>query len=307
VSAAQAVRRIAVACAILALVPAACVPATDESAPRGAVGLVTHPSAATFGEPFVTSDGWTVHVETLAIQAFFVAVPNDGKEGGFGGTYIFRASDEQQFVVPGIPAGRAKATLTLTRRLITPGDDPGLADPPALHGVEPALDARFGRAGDGDIFLDVPPGVVGLPGEADAGADSTKNGGSTNLGPSLVLVARGEKAGRTVRLDVSFDGVASAHDQFVDVKADALTNTRLLVRAEALFTREDGFLTFDDVARADLDGDGNISAAELRHFDVPSCPKCTDSEKATAAEKAFDQILSEVLYNRAGDLFVPDP
>jgi hypothetical protein len=48
---------------LAALALTGCVPDAEETAPRGALGAVFSPSAATRGEPFVTEDGFTLTIE----------------------------------------------------------------------------------------------------------------------------------------------------------------------------------------------------------------------------------------------------
>jgi hypothetical protein len=291
-------------------VVAACVPSTDESDPRGAVALDLTPSPASKGEPFVTSDGWTVHVDLLAVQIFFVVVPHDGEQGGLGGMYVFRASDSQRFVVVAIPATAASTNLTLVSRFIEDAANGlkynGLADPPESHGVDRALDDRFeGRSEASEPLADggvLDAAVIdGRRGPLNAPSGPPDD----DRGPSVILDARAEKDGRVVHLGVTFDQAWDGLNGTTDVVADSLVSVSFPVRAEALFQRSDGALVFDDIAAADLDHDGEISPDEFRHEPAVSCSRCSDAEKGDAAAVARASVLANALGDRATRIFSP--
>jgi hypothetical protein len=273
----------------LALALAGCVPAAEETAPKGGVGITTVPTAGSRGEPFTTSDGWTVHVESLAVQLYLVAVPDDGVEGGFGGTYVFPASAPQEFIIRAIPQGRVTTTLSLSTRNLGNGADLGQTGD--MNRVAPDVDSRFSQPADDDgVTLGTDP----------ATGDFTLTHPD---GPAVVFRARGEKAGRIVVLDVGLAGSPSGTQLAMEVQANALSSSSIVVAAEKLFTRN-GVLVFDDLASADADGDGALSKAELQHFEVLPCDRCTDDEKAARTTQAQSKAMGAVLGVRAADLLV---
>src|SRR5262245_18015022 len=93
----------------LVLGAASCVPAGEEGAPKGALGASTEPSPAARGEAFVTDDGWTVHVETLALRVRITATPRRSDDGQyqFGGDqeYMFHGAARAELFVPALKPG----------------------------------------------------------------------------------------------------------------------------------------------------------------------------------------------------------
>jgi hypothetical protein len=272
----------------------ACVPATTDPSPRGGLGLETVPSPAARGEPLVTSDGWTVTIESLVLQIYVVAVPDDGVPGGFGGTYIFSGRAPEEFIIRAVPEGRAKTTLTLATRYLTSGYEPIYNGPNATTRVSYDIDARFNKPAD-----DASPVVTH---DADSG-DLTL---ATTDGPAVLLVARAEKAGRVVHIDTAFAGSPTGTDLAVDVRANDLSRANVTIAAERLFMKN-GVLLFDDIAQADTDNDGVITLAEMRRLNVPLCPRCSPAEKLQKEEEAKSKTVLALLGDRVSDLLVPGP
>lgn len=239
--------------AVLGLVASACVPASEPAEPAGAIGFVTEPTAASLGEPFTTDDGWTVRIELLVMQLHVSASTSTSYSGGsnYSGDYAeyrFAASERTELYGRGLKVGPATATVTLGGGYV--GDDYEDYDTEErmeILGVPPEASARFRRTaetnGDGSTY-------------------------SSYSGPSVLVVARGEKAGRTVTVD--FTMAASSYSLSGqpsvtgDVRADALTVAPLVVRGEALFVDETlGQLLFAPFADADADDDGVTTGPEL--------------------------------------------
>ena len=265
------------------LLAIACVPSTVETNPAGGIEVRVHPSAASRGEPFTTSDGWTVTVERLAVQGDFVATSLKGD--GVHGAFTFSTATEQSLVIVAVPVGVAVVTPALSGRLIGGEAPMVLSDAPASHGIDADLNARFERLADSST------------GSGDASPTSTVlfDGGPIKLeqGPAFVLAAHGSKGDRTVRFDLSVADFESPSGATLKVAADALTPVDFTAHAEALFGREDdGAVIFDDIVAADTDGDGVVSPAELRKtFDI-HCPGCTPVQRAEGAGAARASGLS---------------
>lgn len=225
---------------------ASCVPASEPAEPAGALGFVTEPSAASLGQPFETSDGWTVRVEMLALQ-IEVSGSTSGDGFGYSGDsmqYLLRSSDRAELFARGLLVGTASARATLYGRYIS--DVFEEEDSIENLGLPPEVVRRFLTA----------------PEVARPSRYPTFNG------PSLLLVARGEKAGRVVTLDFTLDASDyRSRDQALtigQVVADSLTTARLLVAAEVMFVEsKSGRSVFDDLVAADADADRIVTGAEL--------------------------------------------
>lgn len=216
---------------------AACVPASEKLPPRGAAGFDTVPSAATTGEPFTTTDGWTVRVEKLVIQTSVAAsLPNLGY--GTSMPYVFDAQKPASVYARALPVGSVTVSLALYGRYISTEGD--YRDRVVPINVDDETNERFNR----------------LP---DEGEDS-----GYTPGPSVILAVHAERDGRVVTFDMALNvtsaGVRSFDEAFgipVEVREDSLSTVELPIDA-ALF-----FPVFDDVAASDADGDGTVTALEL--------------------------------------------
>jgi hypothetical protein len=260
----------------------ACVPATADPDPHGAVEVRVHPSPASRGEPFSTSDGWTVTVERLAVEADFVATPTAAT--AVHSAFTFSAAEDQSMIVVAVPAGPAVVVPLLSGRFIGGMEPMVLSDEPASHGVDAALSDRLERLADSAEAVEEPS------------VDAARDAGFFDFGPqgpAFILAARGTKGDKTVRFDLSVADLASPSGAPLRIAADALTPVDFTAHAEALFTSEDdGAVIFGDIAAADTDGDGVVSPAELRKtFDI-HCPGCTDIERAEGAATARASGLS---------------
>ena len=293
---------------VLAL--ASCVPAGEDSDPRGALGITTEPSPGSRGEPFITADGWTVHVEELVILAGIVgaaidtASADDNRETAYEGPYLFKASRSESFLARGLPAGPGRAALNFNSLYIGAGYAmPELVGGP--RGVDPSLSARFFQRAD-DVnrnFYD-----------PDA----------PEPGPAILLVVRAEKGDRTVRIDFGFRGAIRTPEIPLEIRANALNAARVTTVAENLFKGVMEYQVtcnglrpelpesnpstdrpiFDDLASADTDGDGVLSPAELRHVRTPACECCSPEVKKSL--ELYDSIsMAELLSERSRRLFVP--
>ncbi|MEZ4264220.1 MAG: hypothetical protein R3B36_34320 [Polyangiaceae bacterium] len=247
----RALRGLALLSGAVALA-ASCVPVTEELNPRGAILIRTEPSPTTRGAPLTTSDGWTVYVEDIVVMALFSAGVGDVGSGNIE-EQLFRASEPTEAIIRAVQAGPAAAQLRYTRwRIGRPRSSTEIG-----AGIDEGLRARFDAVGDGETLGNC--------------------GGITpnfRLGPSLHLRVRAEKGGRTVRLDLALlrSRIPSMTVRSVDVRANDLTPAPFPIVAEELFKNEQGALVFDDLARADSDGDGEITGQELCDTRVPLVP-----------------------------------
>ncbi len=310
-------RRVSLCSAVLAFATASCVPAGEETDPRGALGITTVPSPGSRGEPFVTSDGWTVHVEELVVLAEIQAQAVDpASSDDFGravsshqGPYLFKASRSESFVAPGLPAGPGRVGLAFQTLVVDPRyPTPAAAGmTPETRGVERSLvDRFFQRADFSGPFDDMPD--------------------ATLFGPGLLLVARAEKAERSVRLDFTFRGAISVTPEIpLEVRANALSDASVAAVAENLFAGPLAYgpipciegraelprsrpttdrPIFDDLASTDTNGDGVLSVAELRQRRAPACECCSPDEEETL-QFIYGSSMAQLLDERSKRLFVP--
>ncbi len=237
--------------ALVALLLVGCVPSVEPLDPRGGVTIRTDPSPASRSEPFVTADGWTLRVETLAAQVYFSAstVGTGEQYSGPGSSTLFLASQPVEVVIRAVRVGPARAVVTPTSRSIGPD---GPFDRIRNRGVDAALANRFERFSD----------------------DTASTQARFGLGPSFVLAVVAEKAGRVVRLDVAFQ--SRARDEIsvpVEVALDAANPVSVGVYAEGFFADDPSrsVLRFEPFSRADADGDGVLTPLELRREKQASC------------------------------------
>ena len=217
---------------------AACVPPTDEPAPRGAAGVDTVPSAETAGTPFTTADGWTVTLEKLVLQVSVSATP-ESREYGSSDPYVFDARKPARMFTPALPLGTAHVTVTPYGRYIGYRDNNYLERIERIN-VDDETNERFNR----------------LP---DEGQDS-----QYTPGPSVVIAARAERGASVITLDLALNVTAIsriARDEEygvpVDVRKNELGSFELLIDAKQIFAG------FDYIARSDADRDGIVTASEL--------------------------------------------
>jgi hypothetical protein len=253
--------------AVVLGVASACVPRTAAVAPRGAIAIATVPSPGSRGEPFVTTDGWTVRVEQLVLLARFSATSGHGTgdprelkpRTGEARAWLFRASDPVEPIVRAIDEGPARALIEFEVGFAIFGGGLHVNEEPRriVRAVDGALEQRFREAADNE-------GERCVRGDAEC----------FEFGPSFHLVATAERGTRTERVDLAplYGGIgrisiSEEREVPTVVVANELTRVELPVRAEALFTDEEGTLLFDDIAGADTNGDGIVSTAELETAD----------------------------------------
>lgn len=274
---------------MLAAVVASCVPAAEEVAPRGAVQVVLQPSSAARGEPFVTGDGWTLRFEQLALVGWVGATSLDRENGGGGSSVvIWNGALRAESVIRALPVG-AYAMKVRMEGLYFSSEEPrsaSVSPPPyPMQGIEPALAQRLLERPDNP---------------ADA-IDVSAPSGWVQSGPGLVVVVRAEKAGKSVIVDLALaPGVRSFDSKVtVQVRANDLVSAEMNVAAERLFEITTGAsLSFQPIADADRDGDGRVSASELRavrNVDLGTCDAPSGARPETGLDRAIDDPCTTML------------
>jgi hypothetical protein len=164
-----------------------------------------------------------------------------GGSGDFA-EYRFASNVRAEIFARGLAVGPATAHVSLGGSYV--GDDYDSENRAENIGLPPEVVARFGRVADAELPSPYP----------------------VYSGPSLLLVARGERAGRVVVVDFTL-GAASYDERATavgEVHPDALTVASLSVVGEPLFgDTTGGPLAFDEFASADADGSGVVTGAEI--------------------------------------------
>ncbi len=305
---------------------AACVPATEERAPRGAAGVVVEPSAATRGEPIVTSDGWTVRFEKFAYMAAqragnspsSTAVQRadskddppagnspSGKESSLsvmGSTepQVWGASRGEMYI-PALAPGVVGVDLQLNGVYLYPGSSPYFDESEEASTVGPSGISQEVNVKPSDVKRgpDVEPATVQrfleLP--DNHRPDPNANEYSFYFGPAVVFALRAEKTGRIYSMELALDTRTTFDDAtisggLVEVRANAVAFANWEAHAERLLDESStGDLRFSDIAAADDNGDrdGRVTAAELRavKMDEASC------DEDDLEEGSFDSETDE--------------
>jgi hypothetical protein len=235
----------------------ACVPATDDLAPRGALGATITPSAATRGEAFMTEDGFTVTI-VRTVAYLEIDVPYEGNSGSFTlptpGDGEFVLADLRlplTLVLRATPPGPRSATCSLSRMSSYLFTDSSYSD--SVRGREQFL-RELKRNGTEDV--DVAALLVGA-------------GKSSWSGFVRLRAVRGDE---TWTLDLpllnQITGSTSIKVE-ANVEKNALREVPLIARMENIFRRvgddlkAEGAPRFSAFAAADTDGDRVVTIGEL--------------------------------------------
>lgn len=267
------------ALAFAALV-AACVPATEDTDPRGGVVARLVPSAETSGKTFQSHDGWNVTIDKFAVRAMLMAERPVGDTddfsgfiGGSGRIWIVAASERCELQAVAISVGPAVAYVSLAPRF---SGFEKFKDELVCDAVDRQLLPYFERKADS-----------AFPKYDSDSFDSFQNS------PSLVLLAHAEKGGRTIRLELAIDSHSFRRDSAkgqtpTTIVANQGALVRIAVDASALFRenqRDDSSdVSFDHVADADANGDGLVTGAELSAAKEP----CSYGEVEGEEDEYFD-------------------
>lgn len=285
---------------------AACVPATVDENPRGAIGVKLRPSAATRGEPFTTTDGWTIRVTKTALMVHIGAASVEAYGTSSHGepTTAFVPGDlEWEGVVRAIPVGQYSPAVSFAYRNFYRGVCEYCPEPEEDRS-DALMRARFARPADGAAIEHC---LGGVP-DADCSLP----------GPSFWIVLTATRGARTVTLDLAFDPQSFFSERsagpLLQIKRNDIVGAEVVVAVERLFAGRDGELVFDDLAEADTNLDGVLSPVELRAAD--QAPGEEDEEDEEAPEppddldgfdidyEVYQSTLLDVLRARAAAIFV---
>jgi hypothetical protein len=205
---------------------------------------------------------------------------------------MFSGVSNQTLAIRALPAGAARINFGLSG-YDSEIEENGLVDPPAAHGVDPDVVARFGGPPD---TVDQDPSAPSY--EVDGGFERAVQTG-LGFGPVIVIAAHAEKGERIVTFDLSLgQPERSESPRPLTIQRNVLTTLDVPLEVEALFTNEAGALVFDDIAAADADGNGQISPQEVRRVNVPPCPGCTPEQQTAAIQKAVlvgDELATKLV------------
>ncbi len=182
-----------------------CVPAGGSVDTRGAVAIVTSPSAETRGAAFTSDDGWTVQIRQIAFVSVLAARTPELEEPAEE-HFLWDPAVPQSLVVRAVPTGKRDVFLAL----LPPGkriDQNGQESTAYLNqGVPADLEASFKSAG---------PACVRARVHADKGDQQL------DVEIPLLVPTRPEDQ--------------SSSNYEVTVTTDTATELRITVHAEVLF------------------------------------------------------------------------
>jgi hypothetical protein len=235
----------------------ACVPASEKRPPAGAGGFAIEPSAAARGEPFVTTDGWTIMIDKLIVRATINVTPApfvNNTNWGSEDYHLFDGSKQARIFLPGIPVGAFLVRADPYSEYLVAGRPAGGLLANSYHteldvvGVGPADVARFAELSDEGL-----------------NTDSTPTYGAS---PSVVLALRGRRGDQQISVSVAEGSTGSyvhSLDQGdaprIDIVANELVLATLHVTPELIFGPDFGFTP---LVAADRNGDAHITGDELR-------------------------------------------
>jgi len=253
--------------ALFIAVLAACVPATlDTTDPHGAAGVRIVPTPVARGTAFVTTDGWTVTVEQIALVAVLSTLtPTDDGSGYRSQFVIWDGAHEAETFVSAIPVGPLALNV----------DPEGLVRDPAY--LDPEVPELLAGS---SLAPDVRARVLSVPDNVLATRAGYPFFEPLQQGPAVIFAAHAEKDGRTLRIALALAsayqaGVSSSGDlsgaQALDVQANAVRFARYEVHPERIFaaSADEAATVFQPIADADRDGDGVVTGAELRATPLP--------------------------------------
>ncbi len=281
---------------VLGALALGCVPSADEELPRGGISVSFAPSPPTRGEPFVTTDGWTISIERVYLRASLQWARSESGRGGGEARLVDPNDPSCDLRVRGVPVGPVAIQSRMDLVVVPQVMNPDVESP---CGVDVATQERFDAVADNV-----------RPEEVDVSLPS--------YGPNIVLAGRAEKDGRTKRFELALvpaslpepepsedAGVSDvpgerpadeARFQIVTVDADVATRATFGLRAEGLFRAADGDgeLVFEDLASADSDDDGVVTAGEVAGVTV--CPSEPTASVASRCVSLLDVLAARLLH-----------
>ena len=244
--------------ALLVVAASACVPSTvDRTEPRGAAGARFVPTSIARGTAFVTSDGWTITFERLALVALVSTLTRDNI--GSGRFLIWDGAHGTETYVPSMPVG-AIAIKVDPEGLVR---DPTYADSGGDPDIQKALAAST-------LATDVQATILAAPDNALATHAGYGTYEPVQQGPAVIFAAVATKGARTVRVALALAsayqvGSSSSNDftgvQTLDVQANDVHFATYEVHPERIFaaTADEAALLFEPIAGADRDLDGIVT------------------------------------------------
>lgn len=236
---------------------AACVPASETDAPKGAAGFASDPSPATRGEPFSTNDGWTISFTRVAVMANISVISANPMTSGSAERWEWNAAMHAEPFARAVGIGPAAVSVTLQGL----GLPARRRDDVSRVNVDDETDALFRVAADDDNTY--------------ATDDRYRDG------PSLVFAVEARKNERTIALALGVVGAGGnalplERTHTLVVRQDELTVLPLLIAAEKLFVEGSDPYTgdFDFLANGDADADGRLTPDELTAIPI-DCETCS--------------------------------
>ncbi len=283
---------------------AACVPATqDNTVPRGAAGARVAPSSVARGTAFVTTDGWTVTFEQMALVADLSMLTREADDYR-SQIVIWDAAHGAETFVSAMPVGQLAVKIVpagLDRLVDLNPEVPNLL---AASKLAPVVQARI---------LAAPDNV----GATYAGYTTSE---PLQQGPAVIFAARAEKDGRTLHITLA---LASAYRdwltfstgldgvQALDVQANDVRFAAYEVHPERIFaaSADDAATLFQPIADADRDGDGAVTGAELQATALPGALPddgglgtfFEPSDAPSCSARSYDSFACVTLLDRVAD------
>ena len=271
----------------------ACVPASqDNRDPQGAAGVRIAPSPVARGNAFVTTDGWTVTFEQIALVAVLSAVtPTDDGSGYHSQFVVWDGAHEAETFIPALPVGPVTVKV----------DPEGIVrDPSYLDPKVPKLLASS------SLSAAVQARVLAAPDNVLATRGVYASFGPIEQGPAVIFAAHAARGKQTIHVALALAsayeaGVSSSDDrdgtQTLDVRPNDVRFAAYEVHPERIFaaSADDVSTLFQPIADADRDLDGVVTGGELQAVALPGAlpddgglepseaPSCSATSDATTA------------------------
>ena len=238
--------RLAVRARLLVLAAAlyACVPTTDESEPKGAIGYTVDATPASKGAPLQTEDGFVITIERMVVDLSVGVLFRQGTLTTSGPVedngLLFPATTSATIFARAVPVGSWSVSLQ--------------------------FGSRFGQGDQGKSEVATLDLASGEAQRFAAAADVASRRSDPPLQPNLLLVARGTRGSRTTRFNIAFhiwDVFLQAREGTRVVRANELVTSPAKLRGEMLFSSPTGAVRFASFEQADRDLDGVLTVEEL--------------------------------------------
>ncbi len=249
--------------ALVAALAAGCVPSTEDNVdPRGAAGARFLPNAVARGAPFLSSDGWTITIDRIALVAQVTA---QGQTNGSGGYVVWDGSQTAETWVPALAVGACAVNVRLEGVFLGPDRSISLE--------------RAGVLQASKIAPEVAAIVFTTPDNASATLAVSTAFGRVAQGPAIVFAAHAVRGGQRMMIGLSLAAAFTvttdpARVVLLTIPQDDVLFAQYEVRPELIFTSgtDATAIAFEPLAEADRRGnnDGIISADELHAISLLS-------------------------------------